>query len=149
MAFAPTGARYLSAPEKWAALRRMHEGFGVPLDVLEPLAACSPEHFRSRVALERWQNGSTSSTLLTRLSAAAEEQLGHFADLGENACEEKRARALSVMAKTLDTITTIEERLAVQGPDANTEGRERDDGIDGGRLAEYERQIAALAEAMS
>ena len=149
MAFAPSGKRVLSAAEKWPALRIMHEEYGVPLDVLKPLAICEDRHFETATA--GWRFGASSRTMLTRMSAVAERQLAHFQNSAEAQCDEKSARALAVMAKTLETIANIEERLGMeQNRKGNAHGDDtREDDERDAIAADLEAQLAELVEAHS
>jgi len=138
-----------NAPEKWSALRCLHEQFGVPLEVLAPLTGCSWKHFINKVRQEGWKSGVTAQTMLVRLSEAIDRQLLHFQAVEADAFDEKQARALTAMAKTLETITAIEKRLA-----DDSRGNERNKQT-GGADAErqgagaLEAELSALVEAMS
>lgn len=150
MANSPGAERVLlSAPEKWTVLRSLHEGYGVPLEVLKPLGVCTDENFAKKTA--GWHFGSSARTMLTRMSGAVDKQLTAFQLTSGDSCDEKHARALSVMAKTLETIASVERRLGEDEIKKGARKSDADRATEDQRLgaAALEAEMAELVEALS
>lgn len=91
-----------SALKRNTALRLLHENFGAPLALLQQ-ASGAADRFVDRLAVrEKWKPALSAMSLHGGLMQLFERQIGRLSKTAdETACEEKHARALATLAKTL------------------------------------------------
>ena len=115
------------AQRRWAALRALHEDWGVPLPLLEKVTERGEATVTSRAKRDGWVEGNTLSGLHARLVRVIVAQMDRFETSDENIDEEKRARALSVIAKTLETVMATSEKLETNSGEFSMQNSGRPD----------------------
>ncbi|MDD9910833.1 MAG: hypothetical protein OXR62_14235 [Ahrensia sp.] len=153
----------MRAAELWAMLRRMHEQFGVPLEQLQPLAHCRADFFHARVKKEGWRKRNAAAELLARLTKLLEHHMIALKRAPPDPCDEKRMRALATLAKALETIAMVEQKMMLVQT-SNEQGRAAMETMQGATkrsndtdatankqsgAAALEGEISALVEEMS
>ena len=96
---------------RWAALRELHEDWGTPLELLQRATKPQSNDIEKRALVEGWNVHQSTRGLYTQLIETFENQLTKFRGARSEGDDEKGARALSIMAKTLETIVTTEAKL--------------------------------------
>ncbi|MEE9314641.1 MAG: hypothetical protein V3V02_08320 [Rhizobiaceae bacterium] len=145
-----------SASRKRAALRVLHEQWNVPLEALLEIGRYTETSLRGIAAREGWALGHSTASMQARLIEAFEKQMLRFSkDDGENTCGEQKARALSIMAKTLESIAVVGGRIATtrnltlageQKQSGNKAADESKPPLDANRTADLDRQLAELVQ---
>lgn len=144
-----------SASRKLLAVRQLHENWNAPLHLLCEAATLKLDCLQARAAKEKWLSSHTAASMLTKLLDVFDQQMNRLAQqIDDEVCAEKRARALSVLAKTLESIAAVGARLSVTqtNEDRNVKRVEADyetAGVDPNRTAELDRQLAALVQNLS
>lgn len=146
--------------ERWAAMRVIHETFGVGAELLCRATGRSLSMVKRRIAAEGWTAPSAGRTaFLGRMSAMLEAQLEDLENqvsAGE-VSDEKSARTLGTMARTWEKLNALEQlmdkelderRRELDTREAGDTGATDDAGLHALRL-ELERRIAALVERKS
>ena len=144
----------LQSAERRTALRVLYEHFGVPFPYLEALTGYARSTLDGLKRAEGWQRGISVDALSAQLAAAFERQLQRLQDADfDESLEEKRVRALSAMAKTLETIAQVDVKTTIKGASNLESGNKTQHdqaSLDGDRLlqldVEIEAAIAALAQ---
>lgn len=140
------------AQRKWAALRMLHEDWGAPLQLLEEVMERGDGTVTNRAAREGWMEGSTILGLHARLVRVIVSQIDRFAAAPENGDEEKRARALSMMAKTLELVAATTQKINTVSGENNAQQHGRPDEssheLDAARREEIHRELARLVEGL-
>ena len=141
------------AHRKWAALRALHEDWGAPLSLLEGLMERGGSSVTSRAFKEGWTEGGSVAGLHSRLMRVLFAQIERLENPPESIDEEKRARALSGTAKTLESVAGIAAKLKTAGMGNNLQptGRTNEicEDVDAGRREEIDQNLARLLEGLT
>ncbi|MGI9365323.1 MAG: hypothetical protein ACR2O8_09085 [Rhizobiaceae bacterium] len=152
-----------SLARRWKAVRELREQWGVPFDLLDRVMGRVAGTIARRAEKEIWQDsaanhasdayyqqlaGRSSGVLHRQLVDAFQEQLARFQTEDQSGDAEKRARALSILAKTLETLAEIGMKLDTYG----NQGAGLENGQPVGSLSgpqasetqELDRQLTAL-----
>ena len=141
-----------SLPERYALLRELFEQFGVPIAKLARVSKLSVDRIRRTAELARWSPAGSARALLDRAGRECAVHLEQLqSDDIDESKQEKRARALSVLAKTVETLVQVEERLDhSKGHRQSNEGKRLNEetAMDGNRslqlYQELEKVLAGL-----
>lgn len=145
----------VSASRKLLAVRQLHEHWNVPLDILGNATGLKVKRLEDRAARECWQTSHSAGSLLTKLISVFHQQLEQFSLGASNeGCEEKRARALSILAKTLESVATVGVKTSTtqashEAESKRTELDEQPNSDDANRTAELDRQLAELVQKLT
>ena len=143
----------LQSMERRVALRVLHEKFAVPFDYLETLTGYARSTLDALKAEEGWKTGISVDALAVQLAEAFEAQLARLETTDfDPALEEKRVRALSAMAKTLETITQMETKLNFKGAqnlESGNQAKYDQASLDGDRILQLDVQIEAAIAALA
>ena len=105
-----------NAEEKWALMRVLYEHHAVSLDMISKIAGAGPGFVERTAIAQHWRPGANGSVGHARLAKALDEQLCRLqSGAADEMAEEKRARTMSIMAKTLESLTAMETRLINSG----------------------------------
>ncbi|MEE9376091.1 MAG: hypothetical protein V3V04_07120 [Rhizobiaceae bacterium] len=144
-----------SALRKRAALRELHEDWNVPLEQLSKVSSISLKTLTSNALREGWRPRRSAISIQGRFIEIFEQELQRFATIRDEDCnEEKRARALSTLAKALEAIAIVEGRVwnnstaqtTETQKDRNSKPDETLSKIDPNRTADLDRQLAELVQ---
>lgn len=94
----------VDASRRWMAARVLHEDWQVPLAQLNAVLGYRPGAAERRCKAENWKSGGSIARLRARLIDVFDHQLAQFEPTGETLDLEKECRALSVLAKTLESL---------------------------------------------
>jgi len=98
--------------ERRALLRELFEQFGVPLDKLAKAGRMGVAGLTALAEAEDWAHSGSVQELLQRTILECRHHVLALRDAdGDEGRQEKQARALSVLAKTLETLVQVERRL--------------------------------------
>ncbi len=101
-----------SAVRKRAVLRRLHEQWNVPLSVLAEMEILKSETLLILANKQGWKRAHSTASIQAKLIEVLEQHLVRYScSDDEEGGEEKRARALSVLAKALESLATVDVRL--------------------------------------
>ena len=135
---------------KLLAARTLHEVWNAPFDLLDQVLGRVAGSVQRKSLEEGWASSGLASAapLHRQLIEIFDGELGRF-DCDQQCSDvEKRARALSVLAKTLETIAAVGAKLAVNSADRNNKqnGRSDDaqDSSHAGTIEDLDRQLAQL-----
>ncbi len=153
------------ADRKWAGLRLLFETWGAPLNLLWQVSDVTLEQIERRSVTERWKTNVASVALHASVVHSFEEQLERITDPGNGLDEEKRTRALSMLAKGLEPLVALAEKLRLQPGSRISEPQDKKHKMhniqrdqvnheasaeqDANRTAELDRQIEALIEGLA
>lgn len=153
-----------SLTRRWNAVRELREQWAVPFNLLDRVMGRMAGTCARRAEKENWQGpatadlvadancqhlaGSSSMGLHRQLAETFQEQLDRFQTEDQSSDAEKRARALSILAKTLESIAAIGTKLDTHA----NQGAGLENGQSGGSLSgsqasdtqELDRQLTAL-----
>ena len=111
----------LVATRKWEILRVLHENYKVPLPLLTEIGQVEIKTAIRIAGEQNWRLGICAAMLQARLASAFEDQLKRLdAQECDDAATEKQARALQVMAKTLESIAALENSELVRPSDIDS-----------------------------
>ena len=148
-----------SAVRKRAVLRRLHEQWNVPLSILAELGILKPETLQLLANKQGWKQAHSTASIQSKLIEVLEQHLVRYSCFDEEeGGEEKRARALSVLAKAMESLAAVDVRLSsVQR--SNTSGKtksnrkdtpdEQSFQFDPERTAHLDQQLAELVQNLS
>jgi len=135
-----------------SSIRKLYEIWGAPLDLLQH-AWCVRGRTVFETAVEQgWQRAVGTGALLMKLSQSLETQLDRFDTEISNAnVDEKSARALAALAKTVETLADLEvkfrqnaeNRVAQTAPTPSAGQGDRQTGYET-RSLELDRRLAQL-----
>jgi hypothetical protein len=137
---------------KWIAARTLHEVWSAPFGLLDEVLGRSDGSVKQRALGEGWVNAAPVSrgvpALHGQLTAIYSEQLVRFQGDEQSPDAEKRARALSILAKTLESITAAGTKMTdfSGGTKNQPDGNHGDFGCEprADGTAELDRQLAQL-----
>ncbi|MEM7303633.1 MAG: hypothetical protein AAF468_21340 [Pseudomonadota bacterium] len=109
------------AEERWQARKALYELFGADPKLIAICSNCSEATINNKAAREYWKQpdgNSAARIALRQLHAQYSSQIQALTQSGdETVFDEKHARSLSVLAKTLETILTLDGKLSGGGAD--------------------------------
>lgn len=102
----------VTAEQKWLAFRAIHEDWGVPVDLIRQASGATEAYIAGLMERESWREYKTPRSLHARLIRIIHNEMRRLTDDdAEIGCEEKRARAFGVLAKTLESSVTTAAKL--------------------------------------
>lgn len=142
----------MSAARKWSVARELHEKWNVPHELLDRVLGRAAGACQRKAGEDGWAaSGPASAAPLHRqLVVLFEGQLSGFDADEQSRDVEKRARALQMLAKTLESIAAVGAKLAeLSGEVNNTQnGRANDPNspAEPGRIQDLDDQLAKLVD---
>ncbi|MEL7273039.1 MAG: hypothetical protein AAGK33_06330 [Pseudomonadota bacterium] len=144
---------------KRAAVKALFEQWGVPVELLARASSLAQSTIKNLIVNEQWVTHAGPAPLQAELMGVYRE---HLAAMQEDAeiCPEKKARALGVLAKTLESITAMSVRLgaaqAKTSGDAPSNAQSNNDlgsdadqfGSEAQRMAHLDGEFAKLLEGL-
>lgn len=144
-----------AALKRWMAIRQLYENWGVPFDILSLATALKQPSLKRKASSEGWFASSGAAALHASMARSFEDQLDRLNDPNSGLDEEKRTRALSLMAKALEPIVGIASKVGVKSK-TDTSDNQKESGTDGpdaqrdaNRVAELDNQIEALVKGLA
>ena len=137
-----------AAQKRRAALRRLFEHYGCPVADLAIAAGYRPETLERIARKEKWRNDGACRDLLDGLRAACQGEIERLQQSdGDDGPSERRARALGLHAKAVETLVSAQLKLnAPQGgePSRRTPAPDEKTPVDASRTLDFHEQISKL-----
>jgi hypothetical protein len=137
---------------KWLAARVLHEQWRAPFELLDQIMGRATGSVEKNARLESWSDGGLDnrsvSELHAQLATVFGDQLERFQKDEQSPDAEKRARALSILAKTLESIAAASIKIrAFPGDTYNYQDGNSEAAVSGSPTAgtaELDRQLTEL-----
>ncbi|MEL6946793.1 MAG: hypothetical protein AAFO73_04075 [Pseudomonadota bacterium] len=101
--------------KRLSAVRTLYESWGAPLDLLQLVFSTTGSRVFDQAKNEGWTNAIASGALLTKLANILDSQLERFGrDCSTALIDEKSARALSAFAKTVESLSELEQKFRAE-----------------------------------
>ena len=140
------------ATRKWEAVRILYEDWQVPVELLHQAINVSCRSIDNRALKDGWHRSNSLKHIGIHLIELVNNQLTNLNDRQSSLDEEKQARAVSVIAKTLDSIATLMAKSEGDAPQTliKESGKRNEPNSDDGtnRTEELDRQLTALIKGL-
>ncbi len=140
-------------------MRRLHEQWNVPLALLAEVGGLALSTLETIVNKEGWKCAHSTASMQTKLIEVFEEHLVRYSTKDEKeGGEEKRARALSILAKAMESMAVVDVKLMAAQPNKYTGEKqinrkdapdEQNFQFDPERTAALDQQLAELVQNLS
>ncbi len=93
-------------------MHRLHEQWNVPLTVLAELGILKFETLQLMASRESWKQAHSTASMQAKLIEVFEQHLVRYTGSDEEeGGEEKRARALSILARAMESMASVDVKL--------------------------------------
>ncbi len=133
-----------AALAKRTALRRLYEDFAAPIDLLADAGGLTPLFLEQLSQSKGWRASPSAEAMKSQLGRAMERLLHDALDGADEAQLEKRSRAFAVMAKTLETVADLEDRIHKATGSEGAANADEHDPIGEGRSTKLVEQLEKL-----